>query len=440
MVFLDLSYTQSVLKSKTWLGLCGAGILGAMVLCSSAVFAFSGIPNRADRFVNDTARIINASDEAAIRAALQNTRATTGDEITVATIDSQKTFSSGAESWEQFSTRWFNTWRIGSSKTNRGVLLLVALKDRKVRVELGTGFSKVYDKVMQCVIVLSMIPRFKQDDYSTGILNGTNAVIRAIQAKYAPCPVPFTSVQQPVAKPKPQITTQPQVYTRVKPPTSSDIKPVARPVLRDTNVPKPKPATLPLEWLFGGCGVLILFSLGRGLFRPKVKKCEQCGNAMQKLDEQSDNEYLEDGQKLEEVLKSVNYDVWQCSACNHRSIVRHVAWFSSYGNCPSCSRQTLWSDREILIAPSYHFSGQDRVLRRCKHCQFQDSHVIITPQLEHDDHSSTRHHGIGSFDSDDSSTRHSAGFTDNSSSSSSSSDDSSDSGGSSSGGGASGSW
>jgi uncharacterized protein len=425
-----------VLKSTTFFGLRGFRILLAVMMCSSASFAFSSIPNRADRWVNDTARVINASDEAKIRAVLQNTKAVTGDEITVATIDSQKSFSSGAESWERFATRWFNTWRIGNNKTNRGVLILVALKDRLVRVELGVGFAAAYDKVMKCVIDSSMIPRFKQDDYSAGILNGVNAVVRAIRSKSAPCPgVSFAPVPKPIpSNPRPQVSNTPT------PQVLNDSNPVVRPELNDLNSSKPQPATLPLEWLFGGCGVLILAWLLPGLFRPRVKKCEQCKQPMQKLDEQSDNEYLEDGQKLEEVVRSVNYDVWQCSACSHRTIVRHVAWFSSYADCPSCSRRTLWSDREILIAPSYHFSGQDRVLRRCKHCQFQDSHIIVTPQLERDETSSTRHHGIGAFDSDDSSTRHSGGFISDSSSSSSQSDHSSDSGGSSSGGGASGSW
>jgi uncharacterized protein len=438
MLFADLPYTHLVLKSTTFFGLRGFRILLTLVFFSSAALAFSSIPNRADRFVNDTARIVNASDEAAIRTVLQNTKASTGDEITVATINSQNSFSNGTESWEQFATRWFNTWRVGNSRTNRGVLILVAVQDRRVRVELGSGFSKAYNPVMKCVIDSSMIPRFKQDDYSAGILNGVNAVIRAIRTKSAPCPgVSFA----PIPKSVPNNNPRPQVSSNPTPRVLSDPKPVIRPKLNDVNSSSnPKPATLPLEWLLGGGGVLVLLSLGRGLFRPRVKKCEQCGQPMQKLDEQSDNDYLEDGQKLEEVLRSVNYDVWQCSACNHRSIVRHVAWFSSYGNCPSCSCQTLWSDREILIAPSYHFSGQDQVSRRCKHCQFQDSHVIVTPRLERDDDSSTRHHRIGSFDSDDSSTRHAVDFATDSSSSSSSSDDSSDSGGSSSGGGASGSW
>ena len=130
---------------------------------------------------------------------------------------------------------------------------------------------------------------------------------------------------------------------------------------------------------------------------------------MQRLDETADDVYLDSGQKLEEYLSSIDYDVWKCNSCNMHTLLPYARWFSGYQQCPSCRYRTLSVDSQTVVSPTYSSTGSKRVTRDCRQCSYHDEDMVTIPRL-------TR------------------------SSSSSSSGSSSSGGGRSSGGGASGSW
>src|SRR5207248_6758350 len=74
-------------------------------------------------------------------------------------------------------THLFNHWGIGDSATNKGVMLLVAKNDRKVRLEVGSGYDSSYNQRAQGVIDEFILPSFKKDDYPTGIEKGVRGTI-----------------------------------------------------------------------------------------------------------------------------------------------------------------------------------------------------------------------------------------------------------------------
>ncbi len=69
---------------------------------------------------------------------------------------------------ESFATHLFNRWGIGDRATNRGIMLVVARSDRKVRLELGAGYDSSYDKRAKGVIDEFILPSFKKDNYEAG--------------------------------------------------------------------------------------------------------------------------------------------------------------------------------------------------------------------------------------------------------------------------------
>ena len=84
---------------------------------------------------------------------------------------------------EPFATQWFNKWEIGTEKSNgknQGVLLLVSINDRKARIELGKDWGHDFDKHCQLIMDNVIISQFKQGDYSTGIVEGTEALLKMI--------------------------------------------------------------------------------------------------------------------------------------------------------------------------------------------------------------------------------------------------------------------
>jgi uncharacterized protein len=167
-----------------------------------------------------------------------------------------------------------------------------------------------------------------------------------------------------------------------------------------------------------GAVVAVLGSAGLGVrqyLRYRKRRCPDCGMDMVRLDEASDDVYLDSGQKLEETLRSVDYDIWKCPDCNRHTLHGYRHWFSSLKRCPKCSYRTVKVTSTTLVSPTYSSTGKERVTKDCRHCNYHHTETVIIPMKTRSSSSS-------------------------SSGSSSRSSGSSFGGGRSSGGGASGSW
>lgn len=81
----------------------------------------------------------------------------TGIEAVVVTINSIGDYQTGDATIEAFATNLFNTWGIGHKKENNGVLILVAVKDRKARIELGKGYGREYDSAMKWHLLIGIL-------------------------------------------------------------------------------------------------------------------------------------------------------------------------------------------------------------------------------------------------------------------------------------------
>ena len=138
----------------------------------------SPFPNPDAGYVTDIAGLLNAEQEEQIERWLWQTESKTGVEIVVVTTGSIKDYPrTPNRSVEAFATGLFNAYGIGNMPANDGVLLLVAVRDRKARIELGAGYRRRRDadanRIMQGVIVR----RFKKDGYAEGITEGVKALM-----------------------------------------------------------------------------------------------------------------------------------------------------------------------------------------------------------------------------------------------------------------------
>ena len=83
---------------------------------------------------------------------------------------------------EDYATDLFNTWGIGKKDRDNGVLILVAVQDRAMRIEVGYGLEGILpDGLAGAVIREAFLPRFRNDDYRTGLLEGTARVIDIVR-------------------------------------------------------------------------------------------------------------------------------------------------------------------------------------------------------------------------------------------------------------------
>ncbi|HKT86752.1 MAG TPA: TPM domain-containing protein, partial [Novosphingobium sp.] len=72
-------------------------------------------------------------------------------------------------------------WGIGHKGDDNGALLIVAPKERKLRIEVGYGLEPVLTDGMSFLIINNdIVPRFKQGDLAGGIESGADAIIRQL--------------------------------------------------------------------------------------------------------------------------------------------------------------------------------------------------------------------------------------------------------------------
>jgi uncharacterized membrane protein YgcG len=163
--------------------ICSIALVG-IILPAAIVKGESGYPRPVDDYVNDYTGVLDTPDAEQIHEMLGKLEDKTGIEGVVVTINSIRDYATGDTTIESFATNLFNTWGIGDREKNNGFLILVAVKDRRCRIELGAGYGRRYDSAMKRVIDKKMIPHFKADDHSLGIYEGCSAVIRKLTRKF----------------------------------------------------------------------------------------------------------------------------------------------------------------------------------------------------------------------------------------------------------------
>jgi uncharacterized protein len=139
-------------------------------LCASPVFALS-VPPAADRVV-DLASILKPEEAQRLSASLALFQQETGPQIQVLIIPSLD-----GESLEGYSIRVADQWGPGSKKKSDGVLLLMSIGDRKVRIEVGQGLEGTLPDILAGRIIRdTMVPYFKAERYRDGLIAGLQAI------------------------------------------------------------------------------------------------------------------------------------------------------------------------------------------------------------------------------------------------------------------------
>lgn len=122
--------------------------------------------------VVDRADILPADEEALLDRHLR----AYWDEYRTAIVVASVTSLEG-RTIEQVAFDMFNTWGIGDSETDRGLLILVAPNERKVRIEVGCGLESVITNAFAAgVIEEQILPAFRADDFPGGVEAGIDAL------------------------------------------------------------------------------------------------------------------------------------------------------------------------------------------------------------------------------------------------------------------------
>ncbi len=132
-------------------------------------------------FVRDQAHLISDKDQQQIKQIADRLLTEKAVPIIVVTINSMADHARIKMRIEAFARLLFDQWSIGEAKLNgedwnRGILLLVSKGDRKARIELGAGWRHDNDRQCEQIMEQTIIPHFKEGDFSGGILAGVKAL------------------------------------------------------------------------------------------------------------------------------------------------------------------------------------------------------------------------------------------------------------------------
>ena len=149
--------------------------LVALFFAASA--AAQDYPARPQGPVLDQAGLLTPAHSVDVTSKLTAFNERTGRAIVVATVTSL-----GGADIQTYATELGRRWGIGGEKDDIGVLLLVAPNERKVWIATGYGADDYLTDAMSGVIIREQIlPRFKADDMSGGIVAGVDAIIRQLE-------------------------------------------------------------------------------------------------------------------------------------------------------------------------------------------------------------------------------------------------------------------
>ena len=131
-------------------------------------------------FVNDFADVLSAQTEQEIVELGRALQQQTGAQAVAVTVPSL-----GGQSVEDYAIDLANSWGIGQAEEDNGVLILIAVEERKLRVEVGLGLEGALpDGKTGRIMDEYMTPSLRQNDYSTGMLEGYKAVASQIYQEY----------------------------------------------------------------------------------------------------------------------------------------------------------------------------------------------------------------------------------------------------------------
>lgn len=130
--------------------------------------------------VNDFAGVIDSGSKSQMDQLIKAVREKTGAEIAVVTVDTIAPMTI-----EEYSIELASEWGIGKAGEDTGVLILLAMQERMIRIEVGYGLEgPIPDGLAGQIRDQSILPSLKAGNYGAGLLKGVQAVAGIIAKEY----------------------------------------------------------------------------------------------------------------------------------------------------------------------------------------------------------------------------------------------------------------
>ncbi len=165
-----------MIRRKTGAPALRAVLLGALLVLvgTPAIGAAEDLPKLTDDPVNDFARVVDATSAQGIERLSRSLKKASGDVVIVATVPTIAPYGS----IDEYATKLFEQAGLGQKDKDNGLLIVLALKERRVRIEVGYGLEQfITDRFAGETIRRYMAPEFRDGGYGQGLLVGTARVV-----------------------------------------------------------------------------------------------------------------------------------------------------------------------------------------------------------------------------------------------------------------------
>jgi len=134
--------------------------------------------------VTDLAGVLTPEQISGLESKLQSLESTDSTQIAILIIPGLE-----GESLEDYSIHVAEIWKLGQKGRDNGAILLIAMKDRAVRIEVGYGLeATLTDTRSNRIIRNEILPRFREGDFYGGIDAGVTGIIQTIRGVYQASP------------------------------------------------------------------------------------------------------------------------------------------------------------------------------------------------------------------------------------------------------------
>jgi uncharacterized protein len=131
--------------------------------------------------IHDEAKILSPAFVSQLEQQLKIHEDSTSNQMAILIIPTLNDFPI-----EDYTLQVAEKWQLGQESTDNGVLLFIAVKDRKIRIEVGEGLEGVLPDVVCNQIIRNQIaPNFRQNNYEAGVQAAVTAMIQAIGGEYS---------------------------------------------------------------------------------------------------------------------------------------------------------------------------------------------------------------------------------------------------------------
>lgn len=138
------------------------------------------VPPLSNRRVHDDAGILSSQAVSYLEQSLREFEDSTSNQLAILIVPSME-----GETIEQFGIRVADAWKLGTADRDNGIILIIAMEERKMRIEVGQGLEgPLPDAVCNRIIRNEMAPAFRRQDYDNGVIASIDAIRKAIKGEY----------------------------------------------------------------------------------------------------------------------------------------------------------------------------------------------------------------------------------------------------------------